>query len=376
MSHIYQTQITTEENLQTVLTAIENFNFDRLLAALKDRRSLSVSDILAMDARITEATSKLQTEYARLQDEAPAFNKRFVHRNNHYFSSAEALLRKIRSGVARFKDLYSRLTPNRTSAYQGLPMPEDKPSIYDRSLLGNAAYTPSLFPETVRPEVKQLYEHIVAFLAQMEDALNLCKDVLDDEALIREDAGQCRELYMDFKDEHYSHIKQLLRQITASWNDIEKITNPAICLREQTASDEEFSQQGFHNLEYEDVCQLATKEIVEESQRGEFTKEELMLFPNNRPLILRVRHIIVDFESYLPEGFNGKKIPASTIACLIRWSKPKEDFAFVKYFKKTYEASGGTHKVPSNSAVNVQKNDLNNHNPEYVSLVERWENIA
>lgn len=376
MSHIYQTQITTEENLQTVLTAIENFNFDRLLAALKDRRSLSVSDILAMDARITEATSKLQTEYARLQDEAPAFNKRFVHRNNHYFSSAEALLRKIRSGVARFKDLYSRLTPNRTSAYQGLPMPEDKPSIYDRSLLGNAAYTPSLFPETVRPEVKQLYEHIVAFLAQMEDALNLCKDVLDDEALIREDAGQCRELYMDFKDEHYSHIKQLLRQITASWNDIEKITNPAICLREQTASDEEFSQQGFHNLEYEDVCQLATKEIVEESQRGEFSKEELMLFPDNRPLILRVRHIIVDFESYLPEGFNGKKIPASTIACLLRWSKPKEDFAFVKYFKKTYEASGGTHKVPSNSAVNVQKNDLNNHNPEYVSLVERWENIA
>ena len=376
MSHIYQTQITTEENLQTVLTAIENFNFDRLLAALKDRRSLSVSDILAMDARITEATSKLQTEYARLQNEAPAFNKRFVHRNNHYFSSAEALLRKIRSGVARFKDLYSRLTPNRTSAYQGLPMPEDKPSIYDRSLLGNAAYTPSLFPETVRPEVKQLYEHIVAFLAQMEDALNLCKDVLDDEALVREDAGQCRELYMDFKDEHYSHIKQLLRQITASWNDIEKITNPAICLREQTASDEEFSQQGFHNLEYEDVCQLATKEIVEESQRGEFTKEELMLFPDNRPLILRVRHIIVDFESYLPEGFNGKKIPASTIACLIRWSKPKEDFAFVKYFKKTYEASGGTHKVPSNSAVNVQKNDLNNHNPEYVSLVERWENIA
>lgn len=376
MSHIYQTQITTEENLQTVLTAIENFNFDRLLAALKDRRSLSVSDILAMDARITEATAKLQTEYARLQDEAPAFNKRFVHRNNHYFSSAEALLRKIRSGVARFKDLYSRLTPNRTSAYQGLPMPEDKPSIYDRSLLGNAAYTPSLFPETVRPEVKQLYEHIVAFLAQMEDALNLCKDVLDDEALIREDAGQCRELYMDFKDEHYSHIKQLLCQITASWNDIEKITNPAICLREQTASDEEFSQQGFHNLEYEDVCQLATKEIVEESQRGEFTKEELMLFPDNRPLILRVRHIIVDFESYLPEGFNGKKIPASTIACLIRWSKPKEDFAFVKYFKKTYEASGGTHKVPSNSAVNVQKNDLNNHNPEYVSLVERWENIA
>ena len=375
MSHIYQTQITTEENLQTVLTAIENFNFDRLLAALKDRRSLSVSDILAMDARITEATSKLQTEYARLQDEAPAFNKRFVHRNNHYFSSAEALLRKIRSGVARFKDLYSRLTPNRTSAYQGLPMPEDKPSIYDRSLLGNAAYTPSLFPETVRHEVKTLYDHIVIFLSCMEDALRLCQDVLDDEATIREDAGQCRELYMDFKDEHYSHIKQLLRQITAYWNDIEKITNPAICLREQTASDEEFSQQGFHNLEYEDVCQLATKEIVEESQRGEFTKEELMLFPDNRPLILRVRRIITSFDSYLPDNFNRKTLPARTIACLLLWAQPKEDLAFVKYFKRTYEAAGGTHKVPTNAAINVPKNQILVSDSDYQDLSTVWNSL-
>ena len=31
MSHIYQTQIKSEENLQMVLTAIENFNVDRLL---------------------------------------------------------------------------------------------------------------------------------------------------------------------------------------------------------------------------------------------------------------------------------------------------------------------------------------------------------
>lgn len=375
MSHIYQTQITTEENLQTVLTAIENFNFDRLLCALKDRRSLSVSDILSMDARITEATSKLQLEYAKLQAEAPTFNKRFVHRNNHYFSSAEALLRKIRSGVARFKDLYSRLTPNRTSSYQGLAMPDERPSIYDRSPLGNAAYMPTLFQDTVRPEVKTLYDHIVIFLSCMEDALRLCQDVLDDEATIREDAGQCRELYMDFKDEHYSHIKQLLRQITASWNDIEKITNPAICLREQTASDEEFSQQGFHNLEYEDVCQLATKEIVEESQRGEFTKEELLLFPDNRPLILRVRRIVTSFELYLPDNFNRKTLPARTIACLLLWAQPKEDLAFHKYFKRTYEAAGGTYKVPTNAAINVPKNQILATDPDYQSLSSTWNSL-
>lgn len=376
MPQLYQTQITSNENLQTVLTAIENFNFDRLLCALQDRRNISVSDIQAMDARITEAKAKLQLEYAGLEDAAPGFNKRFVHRNNRYFSSAEALLYNIRSGMSRFKEVYTKLTPNRIASFQGLPMPEDKPSIYDRSLLGNAAYTPTLFHDTVRPEVKSLYDHLLEFFTIMEKAITLCQAVIAEEDEIRQDGAQCLDLYKDFKDEHYLHIKQMIRLISAQWNDIQKITNPAIILSEKVASEEEFSQQGFHNLEYDDVCQKITRDIVEESQRGEFTKEELMLFPDNRPLILRVRHIIVDFESYLPEGFNGKKIPASTIACLLRWSKPKEDFAFVKYFKKTYEASGGTHKVPSNSAVNVQKNDLNNHNPEYVSLVERWENIA
>ena len=375
MPQLYQTQITSNENLQTVLTAIENFNFDRLLCALQDRRNISVSDIQAMDARITEAKAKLQLEYAGLEDAAPGFNKRFVHRNNRYFSSAEALLYNIRSGMSRFKEVYTKLTPNRIASFQGLPMPEDKPSIYDRSLLGNAAYTPTLFHDTVRPEVKSLYDHLLEFFTIMEKAITLCQAVIAEEDEIRQDGAQCLDLYMDFKDEHYSHIKQLLRQITASWNVIEKITNPAICLREQTASDEEFSQQGFHNLEYEDVCQLATKEIVEESQRGEFTKEELMLFPDNRPLILRVRRIITSFDSYLPDNFNRKTLPARTIACLLLWAQPKEDLAFVKYFKRTYEAAGGTHKVPTNAAINVPKNQILVSDSDYQDLSSVWNSL-
>lgn len=375
MSHIYQTQITSNENLQTVLTAIEHFNFDRLLCALQDRRTLSVSDIEAMDARITEATAKLQIEYANLQEAAPDFNKRFVHKNNHYFSSAEALLRRIRSGVANFKKMYMQLTPNRAASIPHLPAGNERPSIYDRSSIGNAEYTPTLFHETVRPEVKTLYEHVVIFFSKMEDALKLCQDVLDDEDVVRQNAAQCCELYLDFKDEHYSHIKQLMKQIINSWNAIDKMTNPAICLRENSSSEEEFSQVGFHNLDYEDVCTLATKEIVEESLRGEFSKMELMLFQENRPHILRVRHIITHFDEYLPTDFHRKTLPAHTIACLLRWAKPKEDLAFTQYFKQTYDTIVGTYKVPTNGAINIHKNDLTNHDSEYVALVERWNNL-
>lgn len=376
MPHIYETQITNEDNLKSVLNAIEHFNYDRLLCALQGRRSLSVADIVGLDASIMEATAKLQSEYANLQEAAPTFNKCFVHKNNHYFSSTESLLRKIRSGMARFKGIYTKLTPNNAASTPSLPEGNVKPLIYDRSALGNAEYTPNLFPDDVRPEVKKLYEDLVSFLSVMEDALFLCQDVIDREKDIRKDANQCLDLYINFKDEHYSHIKQLLKQITASWNDIEKMTNPAIALREQTNSDADFSQKGFHNLEYDDVCTLATKEIVEESQRGEFTKEELMLFFNDKQKILIVRHIINQFDSFLDEQYlSHKKLPAKYIAILLLWAQPKEDYAFVKYFKKTYTQSNDKYLVPDNPSVNQQKNALISSDSDYIRLVRVWDAI-
>lgn len=376
MPHIYETQITNEDNLQSVLNAIDHFNYDRLLYALQGRRFLSVADILELDSQIIEATAKLQSEFANLKEAAPTFNKRFVHKNNHYFSSTQSLLYKIRSGMARLKGLYTKLTPNNAASIPQLPEGNAKPLIYDRSSLGNAEYALNLFPDDVRPEVKKLYEDLVTFLSMMEDAIRLCQDVIEHENIIRRDANQCLELYFNFKDEHYSHIKQLMKQITASWNDIEKITNPAICLREQTNSDADFSQKGFHKLEYDDVCTLATKEIVEEAQRGEFTKEELMIFPNDKQKILIVRHIVNQFDSFLDEQYiTHKKLPAKYIAILLLWAQPKEDYAFVKYFKKTYTTSNDKYLVPDNSSVNQQKNALKSSDSDYLRLTRAWSAI-
>jgi hypothetical protein len=60
----------------------------------------------------------------------------------------------------------------------------------------------------------------------------------------------------------------------------------------------------------------------------------------------------------------------------LRWCKPREDKAFVKYFKETYEETGGKLTVPKNPAVNQQKNELTKSDADYVRLVEKWEKIA
>jgi hypothetical protein len=126
-------------------------------------------------------------------------------------------------------------------------------------------------------------------------------------------------------------------------------------------------------LEYEDVCTLTVKELVEEAQRGEFSEKELHLFAENRPLIRRLHTIIDQFDTYLDEKSAArKKLPAKYIACLLLWAQPKEEKAFVEFFISNYQ---GTHEVPDNSTVNVQKNKLRNGDAVYSRLEGLWNEV-
>ena len=152
--------------------------------------------------------------------------------------------------------------------------------------------------------------------------------------------------------------------------------NPAIKMRSEASSERQFAERGFHNLTESATTALASKEIVEEARRGEFTAQELWLFDGcEREFIRRVRLIIQHFEDYLPEGYKRQTLPAKYIASLMWWCKPHEDKAFVVYFTKTYKEAGGQLKVPNNSAVNQKKNELKNTDSEYQSLVERWKSV-
>jgi hypothetical protein len=148
-------------------------------------------------------------------------------------------------------------------------------------------------------------------------------------------------------------------------------------MRKESKDEKQFAERGFHNLTESATVVLASKEMIEEAKRGEFTAPEIWLFDaHERSHIRRVREIIRKFDTYLPEDYTRKTLPAKYIACLLRWCKPREDKAFVKYFKETYEETGGKLTVPKNPAVNQQKNELSKSDADYVKLVEKWEKIA
>ena len=374
----YQTRFDSFEGLETVVQAIEGFSQERFLASLHLRNTRNLSHIARIDAQVLAAIANLQTQHAQLVEFSATFNSQFVTHNNHYFSSAHQLLRKIHTGVTQMKSIYMQFTPNSTVAVRSVsPQDYTAPSIYERSTLSTAPFTVPMFGiETYPAEVQQLCRDMQRFFEVLKASLLVCLEVIRQEQYIRRDPVQCTELYHDFKEENYLRIRRYINSIRLNTSEFDPNNNPAIDLRLSCSTEGEFAQKAFHNQEIDHMCSLATKELVEEEQRGIFTADELQLFSGDRERITLVRYIITHFDEFLPPNPKRKVVPATHVACLMAWSNIpiKRNRAFVNYFAQTY-APHGQFKAPSNSAVNVAKRSEWKSIPEFEQLISQWESI-
>ena len=378
MAQRYQTRFDSFEGLETVVQAIEGFSQERFLASLHLNNRRTAMDIAALDTKLLGAIANLQEQHAQLLDFSLTFNTQFVTKNNHYFNSAHQLLRKIHSGVTQMKDIYKRFTPNSSTAVPASIQDYTPPSIFERSSLGIAPYTRPMYGlDAYTPEVQRLCMDMKRFFDMLRESLLVCLEVIRQEQYIRRDPNQCTELYHDFKEENYLRIRKHINSIRLNTSEFSPDNNPAIDLRQASESEEEFSQKGFHNLEFDDVCSLATKELVEEEQRGIYTAEELQLFAEDREKITAVRYIITHFDEYLPANPRRKTVPADYVACLMGWCEIpiKKNLAFVNYFAATYKKANGQYKPPSNSAVNVKKRTSWKGLSEFEQVISQWESV-
>lgn len=371
MAHIYESRIDNEDGLQAVLTAIQSFNYDRFTCVLYQKSRFDLTHVLSLDAEVLAVTAKLEIEYAKLVTISRTFNQRFVLPNNQVFSAAKQLLNSIRSGLSELKKLYKFFTPNKAAPVPTRPIGNSIPYIYNRSQLGNAEYMQSLFPDEIEPKAKQLFNHLFEFLKLIEQAFILCEDVLHEENEIRKDSKQCHELYIEFKNDQYQSIFSLIKTDCFNKN-ILGISNSATELRENSPSEEVFSQKGFHNLPHNDVIGLATKELFEKAQYGDCTPDELALFKEDEAKIKRVRSIIQNFDSILENLTKKNNIPAEAIASLLVWSKPIEKLKFYNYVKKTYKEAGGKRELTSYSGMCSSSYDIE-RKKKYLEYVEKFE---
>ena len=355
MAHIYETHIDNYDGLNAVANAISNITYNRFLCVVNQKPRFGLAAVLSLDAEVLAVTAKLKADYSKLRELSPSFNEEFVHPNNHAFSTAHNLLNKIRSGFSELKKIFQLFTPNNAASVPTLPEGRSKPLIYNRSQLSNAEYTPSLFPEEIVPEVKQLFQHLLDFLELIESAFNLCQDIMQEEEEIRKDPSLCQEIYNAFKQNQYQRIIPVINCMN---NSILHITNSAIELRNKCKSEAEFSQKGYHNVLFNDALPLVTKEIVEEATDQHCTALEVSIFGENYDKINKVRKIIQNFDSILENLTKKNNIPAEAIASLLVWSKPIEKLKFYNYVKKTYKEAGGKRELTSYSGMCSSSYDI------------------
>lgn len=378
MVNLYQTQFDSFEGLQSVLSAVQNFNEGRLQDALTQRRiNWTTREIREIDTALIDAKGKLEIQYYDLEEFSKIFNKQFVTTNNAYFNSAYQLLRQVKSGTSQIKKLYKKFTPNSSAARKALPR-QNQSLIYDQSSIGNGSYNLPLYPldTYAPPEVIALCKNMQEFFDLMAKSMLLCLDVMRDEAMYRRDPIYCCTLYHDYKDEVSNRLGRLIHSIQIDTQDFDPLFNPAIDMRNNAKSEADFAQNGFHALLKEDVDALCAKEIVEKIRLGDITQEEGVLWPTNLEIIKVVRNIINHFDDYLPENYNRKTLPSVLMASLFIWSNATTETKFVEYIKHEYH--GKLSHVPDNAAVSQKKKEINTKDRSkahqyYLELKKQWD---
>lgn len=376
MAYMYSTEMETFAGLQQVVGALERFNQDRFMSAISLRR-MRPADITRLAHQIEAARLTLLDEYENLIDFARTFNSQFATDNNQYFDSAYRLLKQIKTGTRQVKGLFKQFTISPSPSQQRRLPPSvvrsARPSVYERSMLSTDTYAVPMFPiEEMPAEVQNLYLTMQSFFETLSQSLHVCLDTMREETRVRQNPERCCELYNDFKREYCSRIKAILKSIDINAAIYQPDQSEVVALRENSQSEEQFSQQAFHQYSKSQVSVLATKELVEEANRGEFTRTELLLWPKNELMIRKVRHILGRLDSFLAEEYlTYKKIPAIYIAALRDWSCPAEDKLFTSYVRQTYH---GERELPKNAAINQQKNHGVNLEHEHHRLINVWNN--
>lgn len=374
---IYNSHIVSFENLQYVLEVVNGFSQGRYLAALMGKKNIDREQLMRMGLKFDEITNKLATEYINLSEFGKTFNDKFTTYDNDCFSSAKALITKMRSGMSFTTQIYRQFAPQNKAAMKAANPNVTELDLYSRSAMAGAEYTIPMFDASAfAPEVNDLYEKMKRFMEQMRDSLQLCEDILEEEAEIRKNPQACLDRYIVFKEKHRRRIQDMLNSINLASRDFLAENNPAIRLREESKDDLQFSQRGFHYLSVPATTALAAKEIVEEQERGIYSKEEIMLF-DDRERILPVRYIISHFDDYFHPKKKRKNIPGDYVACLLWWCDIplKRNRPFVEYFEKVYNEANGQYKPPSNSAVNQAKRTDWRTKSEFSDLISQWESV-
>lgn len=375
----------TKEGLETLYDTTTGATDDRLVAGIQCKRTKK-EDILKVTARLRDSRSTLEAEMLRLSDFAQEFNHLYATKNNKWFSSAEIMLKKIKSHYLRWREMLKFTSPRKGKKKNGRKVKEhtiyettsfNKKRPYEKDVFGIESYGELVF---------NLKKELEEFLSDLVKGILLCQSMLNEEEIIMQSPEWIKEIYEDC----YNMTVQKSKETIEWLNSIGRAhtDNPLYQLMLTYDNKDKFIEEQFHKQTDVRFNDYVIVDIIMTLRNNNISYTEQKLWGKNYDKIKLVRFAIENFDQLVTphgrKGYDGNDIMEFILWCDVNKSidtREDEEHILYDYLKQNYK--GTTPIVVWSSVFEARKlypndkNQLDNIKMEFDEKVKKiYENIV
>ena len=364
----------TKQRLNDIIEICKTFQeegIDRLIYAL----GINFMDSDAVERLtnyISVACCKMEQELRRVK--SLSFNLvhayEFATDCNEYFNVVAEALRKIRSHMSPLKKVLERTSPNNhPDKNECKRFGIESKSVIDESVLnGNVCYQKDLFGlDSFPSEVRGLYNELLKFFQMEEECMQLCLKNIKIESDIRKNPKITNAIWKNYYQKTLKKFESAIILITDDTIEMLKAICPAYKCYIASSSEENFSQDNYHKHNTADAEHLCF--ILRITKCKNYSDEELALWGDDPATIDKVRTVVRNFDSLLPEDFSHKDMGKYQYM-FCNWAQPHNIKKANSYFQNNYN---GNYKITKYGGVNKHRSNYDKNSnkvKEFLSEIE------
>ena len=338
-----------DKTLLEIIGALEQFEKDRFIAGIQARHYTKFQMEQTLDM-VRSYQARMNMEARALMRFAENFIQQFATDNNKCYKEAERYFNRIRSTLCALKKVFQKTTPRSMAQ---LPEGAKQPTVFERSALSYGACVMDMYGLASYDEVvQQLYHELETLMTTATGTLALCHQMIENEAMIREDMellksiyqNSCKELLSGMRD--YADLMESPQQLPETELNKRKA---------KAHSMDEFLKTEYHNVPKKEFKKFVWLEAIRQGQNNGLTEEEIYLWSNNREKVEKVRWAIEHFDAMDVEGQQGK-LESKTLVFFLKWCgvDKKKEKRLYQYFCNTYK---GRYQPLVWSAISKERKD-------------------
>lgn len=338
-----------DKTLLEIIGALEQFEKDRFIAGIQARHYTKFQMEQTLDM-VRSYQARMNMEARALMRFAENFIQQFATDNNKCYKEAERYFNRIRSTLCALKKVFQKTTPRSMAQ---LPEGAKQPTVFERSALSYGACVMDMYGLASYDEVvQQLYHELETLMTTATGTLALCHQMIENEAMIREDMELLKSIYQNSCQE----LLNGMRDYADLMESPQQLPETELNKRKAKAhSMDEFLKTEYHNVPKKEFKKFVWLEAIRQGQHNGLTEEEIYLWSNNREKVEKVRWAIEHFDAMDVEGQQGK-LESKTLVFFLKWCgvERKKEKRLYQYFCNTYK---GRYQPLVWSAISKERKD-------------------